>query len=212
MRRLSQYGALTLVALASFACGGARKAADAESSTAIAAPPTAANAAANAANRPPGTLAVESEAIEPPAPSEAAQATSVTPGEPPEFTALKAKLLRGDNGARSIKPLQTLSYKHPKNAEIAFLLGQLYLEKLWVDDGLKAFRRAVEIDPSLRSNPFLIRAVIHGLGNDGDARQVRRFLAKEIGAPAAPYLTEVLYGDWRQQVKDRAKDVLADIP
>lgn len=131
--------------------------------------------------------------------------------EPPEFTALKARLLRGDRPGGAIKELQRLSGRNASCADIPYLLGQLYLEKLWVGDGLKAFRRALEIDPTLRANPFLIRAVLVGLANDRDHHQVQRFLIQDIGSPAAPYVEEVLYGEWRQQVKERAAAVLREI-
>lgn len=131
--------------------------------------------------------------------------------EPRELTELKSRLLRGDSSARVLKGLQKLNHKYARNAEIPFLLGQLYLAKLWVDDGLKLFRKAMELKPELRENPFLIRSVINGLGNDRDAGQVRRFLAQEVGKPATPYLEEVLNGEWRQQVKDRASAILNEI-
>ena len=187
-----------------FACGGGGGKQAAK--PAAAAQPSAARVAhAN-------TLPVEEEAWDPPNPTASAQPAGSAEGEPAEYIALTTRLLRGESGAREIKALQSLSYKNAKSADIAFLLGQLYLEKLWVDDGLKAFRHALQLDPSLRANPFLIRAVITGLGNDGDAAKVRKFLAREIGAPAVPYLREVLFGDWRAQVKERAKQVLDDIP
>ena len=154
------------------------------------------------------------EATEPPEPpAEALTALPHGADDPPELTELKARLLRGETAAGSgdIKVLQKLSHKHPRSAEIVYLLGQLYLAKLWVGDGLKALRRAVELEPLLRSNPFLIRAAINGLGNDRDQAQVRRFLLSEIGRPAAPYLEEVLHGEWRAQVKERAANILAEI-
>lgn len=154
------------------------------------------------------------EPVEPPEPpADALGAPPRAADEPPELTELKARLVRGEASAGSgdIKLLQKLSHKHPQNAEIVYLLGQLYLAKLWVGDGLKALRRAVELEPLLRSNPFLIRAAINGLGNDRDQAQVRRFLISEIGRPAAPYLEEVLHGEWRAQVKERAAAILAEI-
>lgn len=153
------------------------------------------------------------EPVEPPAlTGDPLAALKPVEGEPPELSALKARLVQGGTSSTGdLKALQKLSHKHPKNAEIPFLLGQLYLSRLWVGDGLKALKRAIELDPTLRHNPFLIRAAINGLGNDRDQAQVRRFVTGEIGLPAAPYLEEVLYGEWRQQVKDRAAGILGEI-
>lgn len=152
------------------------------------------------------------EAVDPPVLTGAAlPELKPAAGEPPELTEIKSRLLRGDSSSRVLKGLQKLNHKNNKNAEIPFLLGQLYLSKLWVDDGLKLFRKAIELKPELRENPFLIRSVINGLGNDRDAGQVRRFLAQEVGRPAIPYLEEVLYGEKRKQVEDRATALLTEI-
>lgn len=152
------------------------------------------------------------ELVDPPSlPGDALPELRPIAGEPPELTELKARLLRGDSSARVLKGLQKLNHKSSTNAEVPFLLGQLYLGKLWVDDGLKLFRRAMELKPELRKNPFLIRSVINGLGNDRDAGQVRRFLVQEVGKPATPYVEEILYGEGRKQVKDRASSILTEI-
>jgi hypothetical protein len=131
--------------------------------------------------------------------------------EPPEVAAIKARIIRGDRSTKTLKEMQKLSYKYPKNAEVAYILGQLYCDKLWMNDGLPALGRALQLQPAFRSNPFLIKAVVRGLGNDGDHLKVQRFLAREIGKPAVPFLQEVLDGPARQQVKDRATTTLHEI-
>ena len=133
------------------------------------------------------------------------------PGEPPEYTALKVRALRGEASPRLFKDLQRLGSKYPSYDEIPYLLGQLYFSKLWVGDGLKSFRRAIALNPAYRAHPYLLRAAVSGLGNDRDSGQVRSFLVREIGAPAGPYLEEVIYGDYRQQVKERAAGLLREI-
>ena len=40
---------------------------------------------------------------------------------------------------------------------------------------------------------------------------VRRFLVREVGAPAAAILTEVVEGRWRKEVKERAAAALRDL-
>lgn len=162
--------------------------------------PVLAGAAAPVPETPP-VLAAETLATAPP-----------PAGEPTDLTALKARIIRGDSSTRALKSLQTLGGKYQKNEEIPYLLGQLYFEKLWVGDGLKNFRRAIALNPLFRANPYVIRAAIGGLGNDRDHSQVRRFLVQDIGKPAAPYLEEVIYGDWRQQVKERATVILRELP
>ncbi len=213
-RSAGQWQAAAICALTLCTCGGGS--ADKREAPGAAHATPAAAAATEAA---PGPVehadrsAAPAAPIDPPTPSaDALAAAKPSPNEPAEFTAIKSRILGGDRGSKPIKELQRLSGKHASCADIPYLLGQLYLEKLWVGDGLKAFRRALEIDSTLRSNPFLIRSVINGLGNDRDHHQVQRFLIQDIGSPAAPYLEEVLYGDWRQQVKERAAAVLREIP
>lgn len=121
------------------------------------------------------------------------------------------RLVSGDSSSKILKELQRLCGKHAQNAELPFLMGQVYFGRLWVSDGLKAFRKALALDPELRENPFLLRAAITGLANDSDYRQVVRFLTQDIGPPAAPYLEEVLYGEWRGQVKERAESILRSL-
>jgi hypothetical protein len=144
----------------------------------------------------------------PPAPPPPAPPPAPKADEPPELSEIKARIVEGDRSTRTLKELQKLSYKYPKNAEVSYILGQLYCDKLWMNDGLKFFQRAIELDRSFRSNPYLIKAVIAGLGNDSDHKKVERFITEEIGQPAAPFLEEVLQGSWRQQVKDRAAAIL----
>ena len=129
----------------------------------------------------------------------------------PEVAAILERILHGEATTKTLKELQKLTHKYPNNEELPYLMGQLYFTKLWVGDGLKSFRSAIKLNPLYRSNPFLLRAVISGLGNDSDHAQVRRFLAQDIGRPAAPYLEEVLYGEWRAQVKERAAAVLREV-
>jgi hypothetical protein len=173
-----------------------------------------ASSAVAAAETPPiPTLAAGvPEALEPPVLRDEEMARWRPSAEdPPELGAIKLRILKGENGAQFIKELQMLGHRYAKNPDIPYLLGQIYLGKLWVADGLKLLRRAIELDERLRGNPFLIRAALNGLGNDGEATRVRRFLVQDIGMPAAPYLEEVLYGEWRQQVKARASDTLREI-
>lgn len=131
--------------------------------------------------------------------------------DPPDVAAMKLRVVRGEASTRMIKDLQKLCGRHSSNAELPYLLGQLYFARLWVGDGLKAFRRALALDPQFRENPFLIRAAVGGLANDSDHRQVARFLSQEVGAPAAPYLEEVQYSDARGAVRERAEAILRSL-
>ena len=133
------------------------------------------------------------------------------PAAPPELAGLRAKVRGAATPQAVVTALSRLGAQHPRNAEIPFLLGQIYFERLWVDDGLEQFRKAIRLDPGRREDPALIRAALNGLGNDGHHAKVRRFLAKDIGPPAVPYLQGVVDGNWRKEVKDRAAATLRDL-
>lgn len=130
---------------------------------------------------------------------------------PPELNAIKERIIRGDRSTRTLKELQKLSYKYPKSVEVAYVMGQFYCSKLWMNDGLESFRKALRLEPALRTNPYLIKAAAAGLGSDGEHQKVHRFLVQEIGKPAAPFLEDMLFGAYRQQVKDRATAILNEI-
>lgn len=175
----------------------------------VAAGPAAAGEAGAAQPAPPLPIV---DPTEPPRPSAELLASYRPPdSDPPDVAAFKMRILRGEASTRTIKDLQKLCGRHSSSAELPYLLGQLYFARLWVGDGLKAFRRALALDPQLRENPFLIRAAVSGLANDSDHRQVARFLSQEVGAPAAPYLEEVLYSDVRGTVKERAESILRSL-
>lgn len=144
-------------------------------------------------------------------PREAAPAAVSPDDEPPELTALKVRVIAGDRSSRTMKELQKLSHRYPKNAEIAYILGQFYCDKLWMNDCLTYFQKAIELDGTFRTNPALIKAAVAGLGNDSDHAKVAQFLVQQIGLLAAPDLEDVLDGTWRKQVKDRAADILRQL-
>lgn len=152
---------------------------------------------------------VAHSAVDPP--REAAPGALSPDDEPAELTALKVRVIAGDRSSRTMKELQKLSHRYPKNAEIAYILGQFYCDKLWMNDCLTYFQKAIELDGTFRTNPALIKAAIAGLGNDSDHAKVEQFLVQEIGLLAAPDLEEVLDGTWRKQVKDRAADILRQL-
>ena len=64
------------------------------------------------------------------------------------------RIARGEASTKTIKELQKLCNHAPATPSCRTSLGQLYFARLWVGDGLKAFRRALAIDPQLRENPF----------------------------------------------------------
>ena len=125
--------------------------------------------------------------------------------------ALRPRLRGADTDDSDVRALQRLGANEPGNAEIPLVLGQIYCARLWVSDCLPMLRKAMTLDPALRDDARLVRAAMYGLGNDRAHGEVRRFVVREIGAAAVPYLTEVVDGRWRKEVKERAALALREL-
>jgi len=125
--------------------------------------------------------------------------------------ALRPRLRGADTDDSDVRALQRLGVNEPGNAEIPLVLGQIYCARLWVSDCLPMLRKAMTLDPALRDDARLVRAAMYGLGNDRAHGEVRRFVVREIGAAAVPYLTEVVDGRWRKEVKERAALALREL-
>jgi serine/threonine-protein kinase len=128
-----------------------------------------------------------------------------------ELARLRARVRGGATSDDVVRALARLSAQNPTDAEIPLTLGQIYCEKLWVNDCLENFRKAIKIDGAMREDERLLRGVMYGLGSDARHTDVRRFLVREVGAAAAPYLQEVIDGRWRKDVKDRAAAALKEM-
>ncbi|MBL8621735.1 MAG: serine/threonine protein kinase [Myxococcales bacterium] len=111
----------------------------------------------------------------------------------------------------TVRAIARIAARNPTDPEPPLALGQIYCERLWVRDCLGALRQALAIDPALRDDPRVSRAAVYGLGADGAHGDVRRFLVREVGAPAVAILTEVVDGRWRKEVKERAAAALRDL-
>jgi len=79
----------------------------------------------------------------------------------------------------------------PGNAQMAYLAGRLYFDRLFWNDGLAAFRAAIKLDAAYRSDPELIKTVLRGFlvtpSYNGD---LATFLRNDIGELAAGFLEE----------------------
>jgi tetratricopeptide (TPR) repeat protein len=106
---------------------------------------------------------------------------------------------------QAIHVLLQLAEAHPERGEIPYFLGRLYLDKLWWHDGLKAYRRAIELDPSFRTYEPLIRSVLRGFVVTPEHHpDIAEFLRSDIGDAARPYLQETAQEHPRAKVRKRA--------
>ena len=95
--------------------------------------------------------------------------------------------------------------EHPDSAALAAEVGQLYFNKLWWTDGIKNFRDAIRLDPSLRSDPGIIKTVLKGFITTPDVDdRLESFLREDLGDTAKPYLQETAKSHPNKQIRARA--------
>jgi serine/threonine-protein kinase len=95
---------------------------------------------------------------------------------------------------------------YPDSAELAAEAGKLYFAKLWFTDGVRQFRDALRLDPSLRQDPEIIKAALRGFITTPDVDdRIEAFLREDVGAPARPYLEETAKTHPNRQIRARAQ-------
>ncbi len=96
--------------------------------------------------------------------------------------------------------------KFPNDARLSYLLGTVYFERQLWTQGLKQFRDTLALDPTYRSDPDLIRAVLKAFITPTEyPAELGVFLREDIGAPARQYLEETAAKHPRAGTRTRAK-------
>jgi eukaryotic-like serine/threonine-protein kinase len=111
---------------------------------------------------------------------------------------------------RALSLLASAREVYPGDAELPYLMGQLYFDKLWWSDGIDAYRAAIHLRPAYRTDPELIKSVLRGFITTPDYEpNIARFLREDVGAAAVPYLQETASSHPRAKVRARASAELA---
>jgi serine/threonine-protein kinase len=184
----------------------------------VAAEPAAPEPAA--AEPPPSTTAPEpaAEKVEPAAPTkpeatepEATKPEATAAPEQPRSSIRELgevkKLIAARRREPAIDRLQALRKKYPKDAEVPFLLGNLYFEKQWWEHGFANYKAAIKNDPAYRGNATLVNHAIQNLMSPSQNWRGVRFLTRDIGKPAIPYL-EKATKTGPGYIRKRARQVL----
>jgi serine/threonine-protein kinase len=118
----------------------------------------------------------------------------------------RATDLAGAGRRESAIELLTKARKaYPEDARIPYSLAKLYLDKMWWADGLKQARAALAIDPTLKSDPELIKLVLRGFNTTRDYDwMLARFLRDDIGEAAKPFLEDTAKNHPNPIVRSRA--------
>ena len=97
---------------------------------------------------------------------------------------------------------------HPQAARDAFDEAKGYFAKLWWTDGIKSLHKAIDADPSYRSDPELIAMVVKGFTmTPGYDDRLGSFLVY-IGAPAAPAVEDQAQHHVNPQIRARCTAML----
>jgi hypothetical protein len=104
--------------------------------------------------------------------------------------------------------LEGLRAEAPDDAESAYLLATVDLEHHRYAEGMAAAHVATKHNPTLKSDPDLIKDVISALGNDAVAERAETFL-RGAGPSATPFLKDAARKDPNPRVRDRAAEILA---
>ncbi|MGE0549029.1 MAG: serine/threonine-protein kinase [Kofleriaceae bacterium] len=138
---------------------------------------------------------------------------TAAPGDPPEIdmgateVVSRANKLIAENELGDALQLVVASRKaFPNDPQLPYLAGKLYFGKLWWGAGLKQFRDAIRLDPSLKNDPELIKAVLKGFITTPDRdNDIAGFLLNDIGAGAKPFLQETAREHPNKSIRARAE-------
>lgn len=118
------------------------------------------------------------------------------------------ELLRAGRRDEAVAGLEKLRRKHPKNAYVAYLLGNLYFERRWWTDGMKAYRAAIQNNRAYRGRATLNRNVIRALGSAKTYGRASYLIRNDIGRAAIPFLRVAARTDKNPTVRARAERLL----
>ncbi|HSD86123.1 MAG TPA: protein kinase [Kofleriaceae bacterium] len=136
----------------------------------------------------------------------------VTP--PPSDDAIAQVIQRGnqliaeDDPEEAVAVLSKARKTSPDNAQLALALGRAYFAKLWWSEGVRNFRDAIQLDPELRSDPEMLKALLKGFLTTPDVDDRITDFMLEIGDPMKAYLKETADTHPNKQLRARAKNEL----
>jgi serine/threonine-protein kinase len=119
-------------------------------------------------------------------------------------------LVRAGHFTAGIEALRKLRARYPDNAEVAYVMGNIYFERLWWNDGFASYRVAVSRNSAYRHDRVLILNVLKSLVSESHGGVGERFIEHEIGSAAIPYVEEAARSSSRN-VSTRAARLLAKL-
>jgi eukaryotic-like serine/threonine-protein kinase len=117
-------------------------------------------------------------------------------------------MVRAGRDSDAIVLLRKLRAKYPNSAEVAYVQGNVYFDRMWWSYGFDSYRAAVRLDPAYRQDRLLIGNVMKSFISNRWGSTGERFIEREIGAAAIPYLREATRSN-SMSMRNRASRLLA---
>jgi eukaryotic-like serine/threonine-protein kinase len=123
---------------------------------------------------------------------------------------VRALMAKGETGA-AIRGIQQLRHQRPRDAQLPFLLGNVYFDKGWWQDGLARYRETIALSSAYRKNARIQRDAIRALGQDRAYPRARALLVRDIGKAALPALRRAARADASALTRRRAASIAKQI-
>lgn len=133
----------------------------------------------------------------------------VAPEELPEVAAALALAREGKRGA-AVDMLEALRAKHPKNAHVSYVLGNINVDRAWWLPAVQDYADALRKHEDYKRDPRLVRDLVQALASDKAYEQASVLVVEKLGAEALAELAAAeRSGD--RQLRSRAGRIRARI-
>jgi serine/threonine protein kinase len=145
------------------------------------------------------------------APEEIDDTKVEAPPMPAKTVTEAIQMLKDGKRELARQSLHALWKKSPNSAQIPFLLGNIYNDKLWWSVAMDHYKIAIGKNNGYRSNAILNRNVIKMLGSSKTVRKAQAFLRNTLGRSSRPYLAQAAKSAANGNVKRQAASLLKQI-
>ncbi|MBN1653667.1 MAG: serine/threonine protein kinase [Deltaproteobacteria bacterium] len=126
---------------------------------------------------------------------------------PTELKLILAQIKAGNREAAIVNLIE-LKDKHPYNAYLYLLLGNLLSEQRQWSEAIRAYRSAVALDPSYRSHNLLIGNAVLAIKDDLAYPEAKELIEREIGPAAIEKLLPLTQPRGLRRLQERAQELI----
>jgi serine/threonine-protein kinase len=130
----------------------------------------------------------------------------------PEIKTVKdaQKVIESGDKEYALEGLMKLRRAQPKNAQIVFLIGDIYFQKVWWGNAIDQYAEAIRLDSGYKRRASIQRDLIIALSSDKTANKATVVL-KSIGNAALPALRKASKRDTNPVIRKRAESIIKKI-